>query len=126
MCDHYVVESRDHLFFHCPFAEIFLGLFLQVFMLIENTSRRNCNGWCSGPRGNHMGHFQTGCRTSDKHHSCSCLGHLEYYRNAYIFRAVPPSFYAYRKHFEEELQRLVLRAKRKSYGSLPDWVQNFR
>lgn len=29
-----------------------------------------------------MGHFQTGCRTSDKHHSCSCF--LQLYMLLYL------------------------------------------
>ena len=100
MCDHYVVESRDHLFFHCPFAQI--------------CWKNICPSWTALSAG-----------IQDQIGNPRHLLNLPFAtdiiilvawaiwntRNAYIFRAVPPSFYAYRKHFEEELQRLVLRAK---------------
>jgi hypothetical protein len=112
MCDQYVLETRDHLFFECEFAKL--------------CWRYLCHNW--SPTTSHI---------QEQFDSLKDSLHLPFFiiltswaiwttRNDFIFRGIAPNLYECRRKFKQEMQWFVYRAKKKSHASLPAWVQSFR
>lgn len=115
MCNSGTMETRDHLFFHCPFAQ-------HCWTYI-------CPDWTP----NHM----------DIQEELDALKQLLQVpfamdiiilvswaiwttRNDYIFKAKPPNLYTCRRKLKEELKWIIYRVKRKDYEGFADWVRTFR
>jgi len=67
MCEHYVVESRDHLCFHCPFAQICWKNICPNWTALSAETRANWQSQASAESALRYGHSHS-----------SCLSHLEY------------------------------------------------
>jgi hypothetical protein len=116
MCDHAELESRNHLFFYCPFAK----LCLQYL----------CLSW-TPPHQQDIQNIITSLK-----HELKVLFFMELIilttwaiwliRNDFIFKGSTPNLYRCRKIFKEELALLVHKATRKSYLGLKAWVERFR
>lgn len=115
MCGLQVLETRDHLFLHCPFAQLcwtyicptwspnYLGLqeeidqlkhLLQVPFSKEIIILATWAIWTT--------------------------------RNDFTFKGITPNLYACRKKFKEELKWIIFGAKRKDYSGFEAWAKAFR
>ena len=115
MCDQYVVETRDHLFFHCNFAKL--------------CWRYLCHNW-SPVTANIQEQLDSPKDTLELPFFMNTIILTSWAiwttRNDLIFRGITPNLYECRRKFKQEMQWLVYRAKKKSHASLPEWVQSFR
>lgn len=112
MCGMQTLETREHLFFHCPFARL-----CWTYL---------CPSWSPTYSGiaevNQLKQFLKVPFNLEIIILASWAIWLT--RNDYIFD--PPSVYKCRQRFKEENLWLKHRATRKDYASFEDWANNFR
>lgn len=115
VCNTFTLESRDHLFFHCRFAQ-------HCWQYI-------CPQWT--PVDSHIqGQIHNIRQKLNLPFAMDIIIHVSWAiwntRNDFIFNNVKPSLYACRQRLKQELKLLTYRATRKSLAALPQWVESFR
>ncbi|PNT67314.1 hypothetical protein BRADI_3g24550v3 [Brachypodium distachyon] len=113
LCNRNIMETRDHLFFHCPFA--------------MTCWRDICPNFTPGQ----SVHEHIAAIKQELH----VPFHMEIItaaawsiwriRNECIFNGITPSLYRCRNLFKEELNLVFRRAKRKNYHAFQSWIHNF-
>lgn len=115
MCGQTVIEHRDHLFLHCPFAQICWSYL--------------CPRWTPTHSGfqDEVKHLKQLLAVPFSMETIILASWAIWItRNDYIFKGIVPNLYSCRKKFKEELKWVIYRAKRKEYGQFEDWVSTFR
>jgi hypothetical protein len=119
LCNSSGMESRNHLFFQCPFAKLCWQYLCPSWSAPTTTSSTV-----------QVQDFIISLKQAISQPFALDLIILVCWvlwisRNDFIFKGVPPSIYRSRKLFKRELQLLLHKATRKSYCGLKSWVQNF-
>jgi hypothetical protein len=118
MCNQQHLETRDHLFFQCPFAVL--------------CCQYICPLWIPPPPGQmDIQEVLSSLKLAISKPFFMQIIMLVTWsilltRNSFIFKATTPSVYICRKIFKDELALLVHKAKKKSYHGIVSWVENFR
>ena len=115
LCGLQVLETRDHLFFHCPFYRI-CWTYLAA-------------NWAPTYQG--IQHEINNLKEMlDLPFSLEIIilaaWAIWITRNEFIFNKITPSLYRCRKTFKEELKWLVHRATREEYANLEQWAHDFK
>lgn len=115
MCNLQALETRDHLFFHCQFAQLCWSYI--------------CTNWQPAYTG-----IQE--EISNLKQLLSVPYAMEIIiltcwaiwttRNDHIFQHIQPSIYRCRKKLKEELKWIIYRVKRKEYSGFEAWIKSFR
>lgn len=119
LCGQHTFKTIDHLFLHCPFAQI-----CQTYI---------CPTWAP----NQLGIQDEKQKEMDNIKSMLvfpfALGitilvswAIWTTRNDYIFKGREPNLYSCRDKFEEEPKWIIFRAKRKEYQNFETWACSFR
>jgi hypothetical protein len=118
MCGGADLETRDHLFFTCPFA-------VHCWQYL-------CPGWVLPLSNGHLvlQEVVQSLKLQIKQPFFMEIIMLISWsiwtiRNESIFKGVAPNLYRCKFKFKEELALLIHKAKRKSYSGLKAWVTNF-
>jgi hypothetical protein len=116
MCADGDLETRNHLFFLCPFAHICWQYL--------------CPTWVP-PQHHDIQSFIQSLKTPIKEPFFMEIIILTAWsiwttRNDYISKGTPPSLYRCGKKLKDELYLLLHKATRKSYGGFRNWVERFR
>lgn len=115
ICSMSVFETRDHLFFHCPFAQMCWSYI--------------CPNWSPTHSGiqDEIAHIKQNLHVPFAMETIILVCWVIWTtRNDYIFEHRLPSLYVCRKKFKEEMCWLIHRARRKDYQDLEAWVGSFR
>ena len=114
MCNMAVLETRDHLFFHCPFAQT-CWRFLAPFAVLTNRHGLEC-----------LQILKSRIR-QPFFMEIILMGLWAIWktRNAFIFQQMHPNLYRCRAIFKEEMKLLKYRATRKAYADFAAWVDSF-
>lgn len=115
MCNSHTLETRDHPFFQCPFAQM-------CWQYV-------CPSW--KPRFSNIqvevAHLKQLLSLPFAMEVIILISWTIWTtRNDFIFRSIPPSLYACRRKFKVEMKWITYWAKRKDYSGLADWVNAFR
>ena len=117
MCGNKVVESRQHLFFECPFARLYWKYL--------------CPNWDDiGAAHLPIDEVITSLRAEIAQPFSLEIVTLVAWalwttRNDFIFKGKDPSVYRCRKKFKDEMALLLHKAKRKAYRGMESWVLRF-
>jgi hypothetical protein len=116
MCDQDELETRTHLFFQCPFAQMCWQYVSPTWIPPQQTDIQS---------------FITSLKLSLNVPFFMELIMLISWaiwttRNAFIFKSTPPNLYRCRRKFKEEVSLLLYKTPRKSYSGLKLWVERFQ
>jgi hypothetical protein len=116
MCGQDELETRNHLFFQCPFAQM--------------CWRYLCPDW-TPPQQIDIQSFIASLKLSLNVPFFMELIMLITWaiwttRNDFIFKSTPPSLYRCRRKFKDEVLLLLHKTTRKSYAGLKSWVERFQ
>jgi hypothetical protein len=118
MCNDAALETRDHLFFTCPFA-------VSCWQYL-------CPGWAPTLTDGHivLQDVIQGLKAKIQQPFFMKIIILISWsiwtiQNDFDFKGITPSLYRCRYKFKEELALLIHKAKRKSYIDFRAWVTNF-
>ncbi|PNT60648.1 hypothetical protein BRADI_5g02904v3 [Brachypodium distachyon] len=114
LCNQYRLETRDHLFFSCPFALACWKYICPTFMP-QQSVHDNIMGIKKELQVPFHMEIITAVNWS-----------IWRTRNDYIFNGISPSLYRCRRIFKDELNLVFHRAKRKKYHAMQSWIENFR
>jgi hypothetical protein len=116
MCDQDELETRNHMFFQCPFAQMCWRYISPTWIPPQHTDIQS---------------FITSLKLSLNVPFFMELIMLITWaiwttRNAFIFKQTTPNLYRCRRKFKEEASLLLHKAHRKSYAGLKLWVERFQ
>jgi hypothetical protein len=118
MCNQAVTETRDHLFFTCPFAQHCWQYMCPLWNLAQVAMPNDIQNYIQSIKA----HIRQPFFMEIIILICWSIWTT---RNDAIFKGLTPSLYRARRKLKDELSLLIHKAKRKSYAGLQVWVENF-
>ncbi|PNT71361.1 hypothetical protein BRADI_2g26635v3 [Brachypodium distachyon] len=114
MCEGNVLETRDHVFFHCKFAKS-----CWQYLWPDFSAKQNAHA--------NVIHFKEELRVPfHLEIMVLCAWSIWKTRNDFIFNNITPSFYRCRRLFKEELNLVFHRSKKKKYVNFETLISHFR
>ncbi|PNT64930.1 hypothetical protein BRADI_4g35116v3 [Brachypodium distachyon] len=114
LCQGAQSESRDHLFFRCPFS-----LTCWRYICPQFVPHMNVHQNIQALKEHLMVPFHMEITTL----VCWSIWKV---RDDYIFKNIRPSLYRCNQIFKDELNLVFHRARRKKYSQFANWIANFR
>jgi hypothetical protein len=115
MCNDHTLETRDHLFFQCQFAQMCWKYLCPSWQPLYSSIQ------------DEVANLK---RLLNLPFAMEVIILISWAiwttRNDFIFQHINPSLYTCRRKFKTEMKWLVHRAKRQEYNGLADWVNAFR